>query len=194
MKYAFLGLTLTVVVLLAASGARAADLAQGHWLFDATGMADRGTPSPDYKACSAPNPMPFTFYNGEMDLNNGSLTVTKLDINIGYTNCYPLNFTGRGLYSTVDKGGGHFDVLGLITSLSAPVSNSPACNIIALKNVMFTIYGNVSGSSTITIDGVTDFGTYGESPSGPPNIGPYGPLICKAPIPNMSGSGSASHL
>lgn len=186
MKRAFLGIALTAAVLLASSGARAADRAQGHWIFLASGQALLGSGTCQFSSMSVPT----SLSSGNIYLTpdpavpgTGTVSINFL-LNIGATNCTSANFHGTGgSYTVVDRADGSFEATGTF-SVSPSASLTGACSAINLKGVDFDMIGGSAGASlAITGFSSTGSGVYSEAPGS-----------CTEPIMDITAKGTAKPM
>ena len=125
--------------------------------------------------------VPAGLYDALIQFGHGQVLIHNLGISIGATNCSSPNFQGTGRYTITDRGNGGFEANGTFTTQF--VGRPAACSATALNSVSFTVLGKVGeNTATITINSL-DSGTYAEGP-------PAGPLTCKAPVLNLTASGS----
>lgn len=187
MKRAFLGIALAAAVLLASSGARAADRAQGHWIFLASGQALLGSGTCQFSSMSVPT----SLSSGNIYLTpdpavpgTGTVSINFL-FNIGATNCTSANFHGSGgSYTVVDRADGSFEATG--TFSVSPSATSGACSTITLNHVDFDMIGGAAGASlAITGFSSTGSGTYAEGGSS---------VSCTEPIVDITAKGTAKPM
>jgi hypothetical protein len=180
MKNVLVALGLIAAMLLAGGTVSAqSDPLAGTWGISTSGTAAIGSATSG--ACKVSGTVPAALYDVLIQFGHGQILISNLGINIGATNCTSPNFKGTGTYTVADKGNGGFEANGTFTT--AFVGRPAACSATALNNVSFTALGKIGDNDiTITINGL-DSGSYAEGP-------PPGPTTCKAPILNLTASGT----